>query len=190
MEINDFIGSIVKRFDAADKSISISTKLQSTPLDVCIDAESVTKILSNLLSNGLKYAHSVIVVQVESLEYEGNVNVVLSVADNGPGVSESEAEKIFEPFYRSADSNAENGFGIGLSLVKLLVEKLGGSIQAGRSQELGGLSVTVMIPQGTPEAVGRAYEKNAEKSAAVQVESHQANLLIVEDTKEMLDFLA
>ena len=189
VEINDFIGSIVKRFDAADKSISISTKLQSMPLDVCIDAEAVTKILSNLLSNGLKYAHSVIIVQVESLEYEGNVNVVLSVADDGPGVSESEAEKIFEPFYRSADSNAENGFGIGLSLVKLLVEKLGGSIQAGRSQELGGLSVTVMIPQGTPEAVGRVYEKNAEKSAAVQVESHQANLLIVEDTKEMLDFL-
>ena len=185
IEMNEFVSSIVKRFDAAGKSVNMILPTDSFP--IYIDAEAVTKILSNLLSNGMKYARSIINVRVEKLEWEGNINVVLSVSDDGPGISESEVNKIFEPFYRSANSSSESGFGIGLSLVKLLVDKLGGSIKAGKSEELGGLSVTVMIPQGKEDA--KPIEKPMEKPITIQVDQYQANLLIVEDTKEMLDFL-
>ena len=188
VEANDFISSIVKRFKSTDKNVSIDMRLPGEPFYVTMDAEAVTKILSNLLSNGLKYARSAIIVQVEKLEWEGNMNVVLSVSDDGPGISEDEMEKIFEPFYRSSNATTENGFGIGLSLVKLLVDKLGGTINIGRSEALGGLSVTVMLPQGNT-APSVAKEKNVEKPVAVQVLQQEANLLIVEDSSEMLDFL-
>lgn len=191
VEINGFVSSLIKRFNSADGNIVIKTRLLQEPVRTSIDTEAVTKILSNLLTNGLKYARTTIVVSIETLEWKGNTNLVFSVYDDGPGVSEGEVNKIFEPFYRSADANTENGFGIGLSLVKLLVNKLGGTIKAGRSEDLGGLSVTVMIPQGEPGSVSDAIgnEKAADKVAIAPVDQPHANLLIVEDTKEMLDFL-
>ena len=188
VEVNSLINSIVKRFNGFGKNIAIEVHGPADQFVANIDTEAVTKIISNLLSNSQKYAHATIRVTIEKLEWDGNTNIVLSVCDDGPGIPEGEIDKIFEPFYRSANSNSENGFGIGLSLVKLLVEKLGGTIKVGKCEELGGLSVTVMIPQGKADNVKPA-DKPVDKPVIVQVEQHQANLLIVEDTKEMLEFL-
>lgn len=191
VDISQLINSIVKRFDTSCKNISISAKLPTEPTSVNIDAEAVTKILSNLLSNGLKYAKSQITIQVETLEWKGCTNLVLSVTDDGPGISESEYDKIFEPFYRSSGSDIDTGFGIGLSLVKLLVDKLGGSIEAKQSKDMGGLAITVIIPQG--KVTVKSYEvekdKQEDKTVVVPLEHSNYNILIVEDTKEMLDFL-
>lgn len=193
-DINDLVKSIVKRFSASDRNISIKTFLPDVSEKYIIDAEAVTKILSNLLSNGLKYARSRLIVRLETVRRDRNTLLILNVSDDGPGVSETEAEKILEPFYRSGESNSENGFGIGLSLVKLLVDKMEGSIKIGRTDETGGLSVTVTLPEGErtctvsePESI---TEDNIRDTVSpVNADEGSASLLIVEDTVEMLDFL-
>ena len=191
VDINDFVRRIVKRFDSSKKSTHITANLPQESLMWIVDSEALTKIVSNLLANGLRYANSRIEVEATNVVVGGKNMLELSVSDDGPGITEAEKAKIFEPFYRSANTSSENGFGIGLSLVKLLVDKHEGSITAGRSETLGGLMVTIRLPQGiildskTTEMVEN--EKNEEPM--VDISGHECNLLIVEDTEEMLEFL-
>ena len=193
-DINDLVKSTVKRFNGTDRDISIGIELPEISKSYWIDTEAITKILSNLLSNGLKYARTRIVVKLEAIKTDGRNILILNVSDDGPGVSDSEAEKILEPFYRSADSGSENGFGIGLSLVKLLVDKMDGSILVGRDHDLGGLAITVSIPEGediknvTSEESAKE-EGIKETPSLINIGNQEASLLIVEDTREMLDFL-
>lgn len=193
-DINELVKSIVKRFNGTDKNLYIETVIPEIPERYWIDTEAITKILSNLLSNGLKYARTRIVVKLETVKTDGRSVLILNVSDDGPGVSEGEAEKILEPFYRSADSGSENGFGIGLSLVKLLVDKMDGSILVGRDRNLGGLAITVSIPEGENIANVSSEESTKEdniieNTSHIVIGDQEANLLIVEDTREMLDFL-
>ena len=193
-DINDLVKSTVKRFNGTDRDISIGIELPEISESYWIDTEAITKILSNLLSNGLKYARTRIVVKLEAIKTDDRNILILNVSDDGPGVSDSEAEKILEPFYRSADSGSENGFGIGLSLVKLLVDKMDGSILVGRDHDLGGLAITVSIPEGE-EIKNVTSEESAkeegikETPSLINIGNQEASLLIVEDTREMLDFL-
>lgn len=191
VDINDFVRRIVKRFDSSKKSIHITANLPKESLVWMVDSEALTKIVSNLLANGLKYADSRIEVQATNVVVEGKNMLELTVSDDGPGITETEKAKIFEPFYRSATTSSENGFGIGLSLVKLLVDKHEGVITAGRSEALGGLMVTICLPQGVVLSnntnVVAESEKNEEPM--VDISGHECNLLIVEDTEEMLEFL-
>ena len=187
VDINDFIEAIIQRFGKSSRNISIEAVLPEKSLNYIIDEEALTKILSNLLANGLKYASSKIVVKVEG---GTDSDLMISVADDGPGVSENETKKIFEPFFRSHSSNSENGFGIGLSLVKLLVDKMGGDITVGRCDTLHGFLVRMSIPQGS---ILPGSEKKSVKEADIKIKStsdvQQSNILVVDDTKEMLEFL-
>lgn len=188
VDVNDFIEAIILRFGKSSRNISIEAVLPKKPLSCIIDEEALTKILSNLLANGLKYASSKIVVKVEA---GTDSDLLISVADDGPGISENERKKIFEPFFRSQNSNSENGFGIGLSLVKLLVEKMGGEITAGKCDILNGFLVNMRIPQGTLHTDNDRKEvSEGETLIKNKAEISRSNILVVDDTKEMLDFLA
>jgi len=97
---------------------------------------ALERVLDNLLSNADKYSppHTTIDVDVEAID--GEVEVV--VADRGFGLSEGEAEAIFEPFYRSPRTSAvTGGMGLGLSVCKQTVNAMGGRMWA-RNREVGG----------------------------------------------------
>jgi ligand-binding sensor domain-containing protein/signal transduction histidine kinase/DNA-binding response OmpR family regulator len=194
VEIGEFIRNIVKRFGNSGRNITIHTRLPEHALKYNVDAEALSKIMSNLLANGLKYASSVIEIEASEQQGDSKKRIVISVADDGPGISENETKKIFEPFYRSDTSGSEGGFGIGLSLVKLLIDKLGGCISVGRSDRLGGFLATISIPQGVlTHDSSREQIRNADSERdiypPVLTYERRSNVLIVDDTKEMLDFL-
>lgn len=68
---------------------------------------------------------------------------ILEVADNGPGISEADLNRIFDPFFTS---KAGVGTGLGLAISRRIVEELDGSLQAGRDDRLGGARFTVRLP--------------------------------------------
>ncbi len=70
------------------------------------------------------------------------VDCLISIQDNGPGVSSDQYDKIFEPFY----STREDGVGMGLAVVKSLVESAGGSVECRRSWKLGGMEFLLSFP--------------------------------------------
>ncbi|MDF2177266.1 ATP-binding protein [Aliiglaciecola sp. CAU 1673] len=129
----------------ADKRQQIG--LDGTSAILLGDEFSLTVLLQNLISNASKYSPegSSIDVQVS----KGNDNIVLAVADSGPGLPESEYERVFERFYRvGADRHQSgvSGCGLGLAIVKHIVELYGAAITLGRSASLGGLAVNITFP--------------------------------------------
>lgn len=87
-----------------------------------------TLAISNLIGNAIKYVERKGIVEV-SVEDEEN-SVMISVCDNGIGIPENELEKIFIEFFRSSriDKNKQEGAGIGLAIVKQIIEKHNGKI--------------------------------------------------------------
>ena len=106
----------------------------------------VHQVIYNLTDNAVKYSGKNGKVRVE-LRHEDH-DVVLTVADNGPGIPEEDLPKVFERFYRvdKARSRAAGGTGLGLSIVQDTVKKRGGTVSvANRSN--GGAIFTVRWPE-------------------------------------------
>lgn len=125
--IGDFIDDIVDSFanEAESKDIKLITKQNSTG-NCSFPSNAVEKILSNLIGNAVKYCPAGSAISIKS-SIEAN-RLVVEVKDNGPGIPEKEQKKVFRRFFRGRYSSGTNGTGIGLSLVKELVELTNGTI--------------------------------------------------------------
>ncbi len=117
---------------------------------VLVDAAFVDVVLTNLLDNAIRHAPAPAPIAIDGRVDDGRVR--LTVADGGPGVADPALERLFDRFWR-ASSGSRPGMGIGLSVVKGLVEAMGGSVRASRAAA-GGLAVEVALVRA-PEA-GRA----------------------------------
>jgi signal transduction histidine kinase len=86
------------------------------------DPSAIEMILGNLLTNALKYGGPQVEIWVKLQSNNGEI--VLSVTDNGPGISENDKKLLFNKFYRSGDENTRKtkGTGLGLFIVRHLIE--------------------------------------------------------------------
>jgi signal transduction histidine kinase len=101
-------------------SVKLETSLVESP-PVEVDPVRIREVLSNLISNALRYSPRGGAVRIG---YDGQT---ISVQDAGPGIAPADLPHIFERFYKSSDSG---GMGLGLSIAKVLVEAHGGNIRA------------------------------------------------------------
>ena len=120
--------------------------LSPGPHPVSLDEEQFYRVLSNLKDNALRYASTrplVITLTVERREGQECIRF----ADNGQGVPEEALPRLFDQFWRLDQArSAQNGEGTGLGLyiVKYIVEAHGGTIQA---ENDGGLAFTILLPR-------------------------------------------
>lgn len=143
----ELIRDAVSGFEAQikEKEIEVETTLQGGE-DANIDPQRVREVLTNLLSNALRYSPRGGEIQVRLAEaafgVRGARNVTISIEDNGPGIEPTELPHVFERFYKSSDSG---GMGLGLSIAKYLVEAHNGKIWA--ESELGqGTTISFSLP--------------------------------------------
>ncbi|HEX6458076.1 MAG TPA: ATP-binding protein [Thermoleophilaceae bacterium] len=117
------------------------------PIDA--DGSRLAQVLDNLLSNAIKYTPEGGSVDVRAW-YEDDW-VSLSVADSGIGMTQEELESIFLPFFRTEDARERGikGTGLGLVIVKAVVEAHGGSVRV-HSHPGGGSRFTIMLPADSP----------------------------------------
>jgi signal transduction histidine kinase len=96
-----------------------------------IDLLRLQQVVINLLSNALKFSKASDVIEVKlqmtAVGFDGEVELKIDVKDKGIGIAAHEQELIFEPFYRSPNTNSY-GHGIGLSICRRIMEKLRGTI--------------------------------------------------------------
>ncbi len=114
--------------NAAEKNIVFRKELPDSVEPSYLDKDLLRVAINNILSNAIKYSHSGGEITV-TLGVHDN-NLVLSVADEGIGISEEDKERVFEKFFRSEDEAARNrsGHGLGLSLVREIIELHNGSV--------------------------------------------------------------
>lgn len=141
-DIQDVVESVLK--DLEDPLRNHTVKTLGTPdlPPVKIDAGILKNILSILLSNAAAYAplQTSILISVQ----KDQDHLLISVLDQGPGISDKDLDKIFEKFYRGPKVKT-GGLGLGLSIAKRLLEVHGGEIQV-RNQDTGGACFTLRLP--------------------------------------------
>ncbi len=131
----DIIELIQNVFDllemkASKRNISLTFDMDyNTPIYVWADRDKIQQVITNLVVNSIKYGHSDGITEV-SVENLIKNKVIVRVTDNGEGIAESHIQRIFERFYRidKSGSRKEGGSGLGLSIVKHIIEAHGEKI--------------------------------------------------------------
>ncbi len=121
----------------ADRGCGMELQLPEDPVLVWGDSMHLSRALMNIFSNSLRYVQEKITVTLKT----ENDRAVLSVADDGPGFSEDDLEHLFDRFYKGKKGN----FGVGMSIVQMVVERMNGTVKAANA-ESGGAVVTLSIP--------------------------------------------
>lgn len=145
IEISTFLHNYAKakqEFVGSEKEhIKIDT--QGITAEVSVDLEQFQRILDNLLENSRKYGEKV-PLMIEIALHKTPQGLSICFKDNGVGVPEEKLPHIFEEFYRGDESrNRKEGNGLGLYIVKYLIEAMGGSV---RAENADGLAVYLELP--------------------------------------------
>jgi signal transduction histidine kinase len=128
---------------AAEEAARVDAQVSGEPVTVRGDERLLRRVLRNLLENAHRYAAGAIDVAV-ALQPGGGVE--LRVCDRGPGVPEAFRERVFEAFFRlPGHAEREGGVGLGLSLVKQIAERHGGSVRC-EPRDAGGTCFVVVLP--------------------------------------------
>ena len=109
----------------------------------------MSQVFQNLVDNALKYGPAGQTLSVSCRHLQSSLELV--VADQGPGISPADSERVFDPFYRIPSANRSvRGNGLGLHGVKVLCQAMGGEIRLETGPE-GGCRFRVRLPLNTPE---------------------------------------
>jgi two-component system OmpR family sensor kinase len=113
------------------------------PLMVYGDASLLSQVLGNLVSNAVKYSPDGAPVRITSWQDGGEIAVMIE--DHGIGIPDTDRERVFERYYRGSNTSGIVGSGVGLYLVKTIIDLHHGSIVLG-SREIKGSRFTLRLP--------------------------------------------
>jgi two-component system, OmpR family, sensor histidine kinase TctE len=126
---------------AAARNIELQLEVEQEEMYVQANELLVDEIFGNVIDNAIRYGPADGVV-IARLFTEGG-SAVVDIEDDGPGIPPAERQKVFERFYRIARPDGPDGSGLGLSIVRVLLDRMGGSVELGEGKRLGGLRVTM-----------------------------------------------
>jgi len=207
VEMNQYLKVLVNMFSsvASESSISLTfTSHVSEDLPIRLDHKHFDKIVYNLLTNAIRYT-----------EKEGSINVLLDrtdthceiiFEDTGQGISAKHLPLVFDRFYQSADNQykSQEGYGIGLAVVKELVELHGGEVSIASELDKG-TSIRVLLPFNLDKKIQKQLDSSKEKdvskleslfkeapnSMVGQDESSvQQTVLIVDDQEDIRTYIS
>jgi two-component system sensor histidine kinase MtrB len=160
-DLTELVREVVVLFEATEPEQRIELELPGEKLYVECDSLRVEQVLSNLISNALKYSPSARKIEV-SLSREGD-EACFSVRDYGIGISEEDQRRLFEPFRRVGLSrDSIPGAGLGLYVVQRLISAHGGRIEVSSKPGEGALFSVHLPLRAAPNSVRARYLPGAE----------------------------
>lgn len=203
--VKDTIAKVTCIFELStrQKKISIDTSSISEKLTMITDEEAFTKIISNLLSNALKYAKS----RISVTAMENDSEIIITVTDDGIGITDQEKTKIFDAFYQVKNNSELNklGIGIGLHMTRSLIQLMNGKIEAkDREDGKSGVAISVHFPKQAAISAAPPM-KRVEDTIIAEISTEEGEpesilpdepikkqyaVMVVDDNPEILDFLS
>ena len=207
-DIVSFVKGIASSFEsfAEGKNIKINFTSKNEKFDACFDKDKLEKIISNLLSNAIKFntENGFVNITLGEKRSKGIAYLQIEVEDNGPGMSSEFQKNIFDRFYKSQGISTVEGTGIGLALVKELVELHYGEIDL-KSTEGKGTRFKITIPvdeefyekknvlvsksSRAEDRVRPAVKISKADDAKDEIIEEAPLILIVEDNDDMRQFI-
>lgn len=191
VDLTRHLTELYERFrkTAQSRNIDFRLILPPNPVEIVSDADALTKIIGNFLTNALKYTNNKICLELQVMD---NGQLRISVTDNGQGIANDQKALIFDPFYQIPTSDMKNGTGIGLSLAKHLAEILGGDIEI-QDNPTGG-AIFIFTFRSLPEEQDKPPILQADNIATTEknipeTSDDKSHVLIVEDNTDMLHFM-
>ena len=201
-DLKEFLRGIMSlyNFNAQERSITLSLKEDESlkeegNLQVWIDRINFDKVISNLLSNAMKYTSDG--GEITLIIGKNKESAIIKVEDTGIGLKEEKTDRLFERFYQgNNNSNIHiEGTGIGLNLCRALVKIHGGAIRAyNRTDGIKGSCFEVNIPLGKEhlkpeEILQEDGTKTAESTGKRTQANRNFNILIVDDDAEIAHYI-
>lgn len=192
--------------EAQRRGITYKMESDSDLIETWFDKSKMEKIICNLLSNAFKFTpdNGNIQLKISKEEFNNQLYVVISVVDNGCGISKEYLNKVFDRFFQSPEKENKHtaGTGIGLALVKSLVELHRGTISV-TSQKWKETCFTVKIPFGNSHfseneildesneyfSIPNQSSSNENIEEQIKPNRNAPLLLIVEDNSQLLEYL-
>lgn len=135
---------------ALSKSIQVRLEVDGDPYEILADANRLYHALLNLVENAVKYSPPETNVTVAAtFDTHGTV---IDISDEGPGIPEEDLPRIFEKYYRGQAVGSQQGNGLGLAVVRSIIEAHGGKVTA-RNRPHGGAQFTINLPPEPPNGV-------------------------------------
>ncbi len=194
---NSLISDICYRFKptASQRNISIITQVPDETIICNADKDGITKIVSNLMTNAIKFTNSRVTIALEKNEDF----VIINIEDDGPGIPLKYQERIFDPFFQVDSANNDdkkNGTGIGLAFSRQLAEKHSGNLNLIESRE-GKCSFQITISTRLEPDTSEIKDKPSTlkpKKEKINVPAYndvneKPSILIVEDNDDLSNFL-
>jgi len=194
LDLQSVVGAALEALapSAAAKQIEVTLEVDATPAWVSGDSTRLQQVAANLLSNAIKFTpeagHVALTLRTR------DANVVLTIRDDGEGIQPSLLDGIFEPFRQQDDPapRRHGGLGLGLTIVRQLVEQHDGHVVAASEGAGRGACFTVTLP-ALAHAAPRGGEASAwtlAKPAARDRPLDRLRILVVEDDEATRDALA
>lgn len=158
-ELSNFIQSLIEDMqkDLEQKGATISLQCDEGTYEASIDTEQMGRVFTNLVENALKYSNRPQTEILITLSHQGDMERIV-FQDNGDGVPQEHLPYLFQQFWRGDEArSAKNGegSGLGLYIVKYIVEAHGGTVSADNRN---GLAITILLPRER----GNLYETNTD----------------------------
>jgi signal transduction histidine kinase len=170
----EVIKEVIKSYEyqIIGAGFELQTRIQNNLPAVSVDRDAMAQALLNLLNNAVKYSPDIKRIEIKATALSDKV--IIEVADSGIGIPRSEQKKIFEKFYRVSNGLVHDtkGSGLGLSIVKHIIEAHGGQISvesvAGRGSRF---IVSIPVKADNPDALA-ANQKASGRVVAAESETY------------------
>lgn len=187
--LSDFLKGILYRFSAQiiENKLRCEDNLDHINIEAPVDREAFTKIVSNMMTNAVKYADSAIKIELGKTAD----NFYLMVSNDGTVIDKSDRSKVFNMFYWSHDAEVKQGTGIGLAFCRSLAEMHNGTLEIVDSKEYTCFKLTLPLKQQMVFSIESVNDndENIDISPFELSDDFKATILIVEDEPELRDFL-
>jgi PAS domain S-box-containing protein len=184
------VREIVELFqvDIERKKLDVSVTFPAVFPEIVADHDKIHQVLSNLVGNAVKFTPAGGRISIDG---EADVDTVrVLVSDSGIGIPGDKIPQIFNKFYQvdSTDTRVHGGAGLGLAIVRMILEAMGGAITV-RSEQGRGSTFTVTLPVGPVEKVRRETPETPQQDAVAAEDTGRRAILLCEDDDDTIQII-